>query len=181
MSTGIDPQEATHAHPKVEKAMHWLDFAFWSVAGSLAVGAATVVLVFGVQFLRVLSPSMVPALPVGDVVVVRHMPADQVSIGDVVVLRTPREGAPYIHRITRIERDDRGLTVYTKGDANPVEDPWAVRLFEPQVHVLVMVLPLNGLTHLMDHAQPLVLPLFLIGVGATGVFAWYAIVRREDE
>ena len=49
--------------------------------------------------------------------------ADDISVGDVLVYVNPELGYPIIHRVINIT--DEGYV--TKGDHNPVQDPWIVK------------------------------------------------------
>jgi len=66
----------------------------------------------------VFSESMVPVLNKGDMIFVHNN--GEFEVGDIVVYETSQAPYPIIHRI--IEVDDN--TISTKGDANPVADPW---------------------------------------------------------
>ncbi|MGH3435639.1 MAG: signal peptidase I [Sciscionella sp.] len=108
--------------------------AFVSALGGIVV-AAIVALVLaltlvpavgGGHTLTVLSGSMVPALPVGSVVVDRPIPAASLQVGDVVTYATTDEvsGAPILitHRIVAIHAGATATVFTTKGDANNVAD-----------------------------------------------------------
>ncbi|MBR9679867.1 MAG: signal peptidase I [Candidatus Altiarchaeota archaeon] len=57
----------------------------------------------------------------GDALVI--VEANNISVGDVVVYVNPELGYPIIHRVVNIT--DNGYT--TKGDHNPVADPWVIQ------------------------------------------------------
>jgi signal peptidase len=79
------------------------------------------------QTFYVRSGSMVPAMPVGSLIVATHAPASSLGPGDVIAFSHPRhQGEVVTHRITRIEDGPDGPVFVTKGDANAVEDPWRV-------------------------------------------------------
>lgn len=73
---------------------------------------------------------MQPHLPVGTLVVTERVPASQIRDGDVVVFARPgHAGETVVHRVTRITpTGDGALQAHTRGDANPVEDPWTLRV-----------------------------------------------------
>ena len=91
---------------------------------ALAVGL--VPLLAGGHTLTVLSGSMVPALPVGSIVVERPASAQSLGVGNIVSYATRDEitGVPVIvtHRIISIHHTRFGLQFTTKGDANNVAD-----------------------------------------------------------
>ena len=68
----------------------------------------------------VMSGSMEPTLPVGSVVFIDEMAADEVEIGDAIAFRI---GENYVtHRIL----DKKDGCYVTKGDANDSMDPWQI-------------------------------------------------------
>lgn len=78
--------------------------------------------VFGTQnpFYVVSSGSMVPALQVYDIIVVRgNAPFEQVAVGDIIVFDRPSDhDRVIVHRVTAVTDSDP-YTVRTQGDANP--------------------------------------------------------------
>ena len=98
-------------------------------AGALAVGLA--VRTDQVRCLRVLTGSMSPTVPAGSLVVGTPVTARAVHIGDVVMFvppppyRTPG-GAPVVHRVAHVTSTHGFRYLTTKGDGNPVADPWLI-------------------------------------------------------
>ena len=66
----------------------------------------------------VFSESMVPVLNKGDMIFVHNN--GEFEVGDIVVYQTAQTPYPIIHRIIEMEGD----MISTKGDNNPVADPW---------------------------------------------------------
>jgi signal peptidase I len=67
------------------------------------------------------SGSMAPAIPTGSVALVHRVPADQLSTGDVV---TVRSGGSFVtHRIVALSRSGDSATLQLRGDANGAPDP----------------------------------------------------------
>ncbi|MGH3494361.1 MAG: signal peptidase I [Sciscionella sp.] len=97
-----------------------------AVIAAVALALTLVPAIGGGHTLTVLSGSMVPALPVGSVVVDRPAPSASLRTGDVVTYATTDEvsGRPILitHRIVAIHRSAQGTTFTTKGDANNVAD-----------------------------------------------------------
>jgi signal peptidase len=96
---------------------------------ALALAAACAVLalstlprLFGYETLVVLSGSMGDAAPTGSVVVGRRTPAEDVEVGDVILMRREAQ-PPVLHRVIEKVRRDGETVVRTKGDANPRPDP----------------------------------------------------------
>jgi signal peptidase len=68
----------------------------------------------------------------GSLVLSEVVPVAELEVGDVITYRPPGGDHPITHRISWIGRDDSGRRIYrTKGDANPVADPWTFRLDRP--------------------------------------------------
>lgn len=110
-----------------------------------AVGAAVLVVLLHVGFAPVLSPSMEPSFAAGDLLVTRSVPTAEVGVGDVVVL--PRPDAPgerYAHRVISRDDSEGAVVVRTKGDANPAEDPQALRIVSDTVPVAIGDVPFAG-------------------------------------
>jgi signal peptidase len=75
---------------------------------------------FGYQTLAVLSGSMEPVYPVGSIVFVQKVPAEEIKVGDPITFRVSNDGTYATHRVVRIDSDQKQFI--TKGDANDVED-----------------------------------------------------------
>ena len=87
---------------------------------------------------RVLTGSMDPVVPAGALVTSRPVDAASIVPGDVVMYVPPAPfvtgGTPVAHRVTAVERENGDVLVRTKGDANPVEDPWTLNASRSTVH-----------------------------------------------
>ena len=60
------------------------------------------------------------------------VPVADLRVGDVITYMPPAGDHLITHRISWIGRDDAGRRIFrTKGDANPVADPWTFRLDQP--------------------------------------------------
>jgi signal peptidase len=92
-----------------------------------AVGIISVLIVFfsfgflGVQPTIIYSGSMRPTLDVGDIVIVKEVPIEDIEEGDIVRFRT--ENVTIIHRIHSVFEVDDTKFFMTKGDANDNPDP----------------------------------------------------------
>lgn len=105
-------------------------------------GALWIVVVLGVvvyfhfvvpPFIAVPTGSMVPALHIGDLAIVRPITAAQVRVGEIIVVHLPPSIQQFyhyppsvIHRIIRITHQNGHEAFRTKGDANPYPDPYVV-------------------------------------------------------
>lgn len=68
----------------------------------------------------VFSESMIPVFYRGDMLIVYG--TKDVKIGDIVVFDVPQKKYPIIHRVYSINNG----VIETKGDHNPVKDPWII-------------------------------------------------------
>ncbi|KAG5485773.1 hypothetical protein LSCM1_07185 [Leishmania martiniquensis] len=72
----------------------------------------------------VLSGSMEPGYQRGDVLLLHHLPAHPVTVGDVIVYSLPEHEIPIVHRVLRIHEraEDHKKLYLTKGDNNVNDD-----------------------------------------------------------
>ena len=82
--------------------------------------------IMGYGFMRTLTGSMEPAIPVHSFIVVDTDNSQVYQVGDIITVHASEaalEGSLNTHRIVSVEAASDGSPVYhTKGDANPVED-----------------------------------------------------------
>ena len=102
----------------------------WTVSvatAALAAFAAALVTVriLGYSAAVVMGGSMMPAIPMGSLILIESTSPAAVSVGDVITFTLPDR--LITHRVIGIERDDAGLRLLTKGDANDAPDAIAVR------------------------------------------------------
>lgn len=132
-------QESRSATPSRREESH-LSWLFTGVAAILIVWFSLGV--FSIFPRVIISGSMVPAIDIGDVVIVKKTAGEQVQLGEVILF--PLEEMPTVHRVIEVRRIDDGPPVFvTKGDANDSPDPDPV----PADHVLgevIMVVPKVG-------------------------------------
>jgi signal peptidase len=76
--------------------------------------------------LGVASASMAPAIEPGDAVLVRMVPADRVTAGNIVTFRDPHRGVLLTHRVVSTRAAGGRLTVVTRGDANTGSETWSI-------------------------------------------------------
>lgn len=69
------------------------------------------------------SGSMSPSYPAGSLLLIEHVSADQLAVGDIVSVRRPALDAVVTHRIIGLERAGDQVRVQTRGDAAPAADP----------------------------------------------------------
>lgn len=64
---------------------------------------------------------MLPEIGIGDVVIIKKIPADAVEVGDVIQFKA--NNIKIAHRVVEIEKDAKGERAFwTKGDANRSRD-----------------------------------------------------------
>lgn len=77
----------------------------------------------GYRLLSVQSESMVPRISKGDLVAVKNVPEQQLAVGDVITYTDPVDPALLItHRIVKLQLENSGAEIVTKGDANAAAD-----------------------------------------------------------
>jgi len=94
------------------------------------------------------SGSMVPVLNVGDIIIVRGVDPQTVTVGTIIIFHSPYEyDMPIVHRVIALLNDGGSLFFETKGDHNGVQDGWRVPA-ENLMGVYVMKVPYIGLISL---------------------------------
>jgi signal peptidase len=121
---------ATPARWPIHRAGRILAQLAFATLALVAVGIGVITIgprVLPFQTLIVISGSMEPVLPVGSVVILEHISADQLVVGDVIAFRRPdRPDVVVTHRIVGVDESSAGRGFTTKGDASGVADPWLV-------------------------------------------------------
>jgi signal peptidase I len=73
------------------------------------------------------SESMIPTLERGDLIVIRSISSEEVTVGDVIVFNTPSPyPSPIIHRVKSISNYRNTYYFQTQGDNNPLPDRFLV-------------------------------------------------------
>jgi signal peptidase len=145
------------------------------------VGIAVAVFWFHLSARPVLSGSMRPRFAPGSVIVTRSLPVNQVRPGDIIMFTPPGWSASVAHRVVSVSGPADHPVISTKGDANPVKDPWHARLNGTTVPEVVASVPWLGwaMTDVAHHWLRAFLIAFVgLGVGIPGV---RAILRGPDE
>ena len=104
-------------------------FAVWCAIGVVCGLVALVVAprAAGVTPFTVLTGSMRPSLPPGDVVLSEAVAPLSVRPGDVVTFHDPSRGGELVtHRVKSMRRDGPVVRFVTQGDANDVPERWTV-------------------------------------------------------
>jgi len=95
-----------------------------ALAGALALAVAPRLL--GYSTLVVQGGSMGQSIPNGSLVFARHVAAEDVRLGDVILVQEEGDGGtsrPRLHRVAWLDRQGGQILVQTKGDANESPDP----------------------------------------------------------
>lgn len=125
------------------------------------------------QVRPVLSGSMRPVFPIGGVLITQRVPTSSLRVGDVAVLHPPgNPGITYIHRIVWIEHRGSQTLVRTKGDANPIADPWTARIDGPVAYEGRYVLPYVGYAAVWIHSPAGRRVLLALAGAAFGLCGW---------
>ena len=119
---------------------------FAATYGSVAV--LKVVLNTESPLMVVSSGSMIPTLNVGDIILVRGVDPNTVTVGTIIIFHSPYDySMPIVHRVIAISNEGNGLFFSTKGDNNPGPDGWSVPA-QNLMGVYVAKLPYVGLISL---------------------------------
>jgi signal peptidase len=155
-----------------------------ALVGLVLAFAAGVVLAgaFGYERYVITSGSMTGSYDRGSLVFERPVPVARLRVGDVITYSPPIGGGPtgrVTHRIAWIGRGRDGRPVFrTKGDANPVADPWTFTLDQPLQARAVLGLPYVG--YVLAALQERRVRLGLLGVPALAfALASVAALWRE--
>lgn len=158
-----------------------------------AITAAVIVVAFRLAFAPVLSPSMEPTFGPGDLLITRALPANQIAVGDVIILPVPQggsltastgvgEGAQagdrYVHRVIDVSYRDGKPVVKTQGDNNPAPDPWQLQIDSAQVPEVVTAVPNVGKLSLLTQAAWVRITLILLVAGFALVGIKRALLDR---
>jgi len=91
------------------------------------------------------STSMVPTLQVGDIVIVKGVDPETITVGTIIIFQSPSGSIDIIHRVIGITKERGTLYFQTKGDNNGAPDPWSPGVPEQNVKgVLVARIPYVG-------------------------------------
>lgn len=110
----------------------------------------------------IIGPSMTPTIPLWSVIVVEPVDPSAIRAGDVITFQRPDEPSMKVtHRVARVVTTDHGPAFITKGDHNPVRDPWRVDYVDSGYRVVAHV-PWVG--WVLTQAQGRLARVFLVAV-----------------
>ena len=126
------------------------------------------------------STSMVPTLNVGDIVIVKGVDPNTITVGTIIIFRSPGGSIDIIHRVIGIMKEGNVLYFQTKGDHNAGPDPWSPGVPESNVKgMLLAKVPYIGYVTLSLQGPPgIILILFLIFLMI--VFEYYDSRKKQS-
>lgn len=162
-------------------AWRWLVTSLMVVLTVSFLGLAAAVLTLHLSVQPVLSGSMRPTFAPGAAIVTRTVAVNRVRPGDIIVITPPGWSASVAHRVVTVAQIEGHTVVTTKGDANPVKDPWHAQLDGRSVPEVIGSVPglgwiINGVEHQWLKAILIGLLGLMLSVGGTR-----AILRGSGE
>lgn len=142
------------------------------------------------SFMRTLTGSMEPAIPVHSFIVTEGVDPAELQVGDIITFRATEssmEGALNTHRITSVYEDNGQLMFRTKGDANAVEDVAPVAAVNVVGRVVFVSAALGTVVSLFSNPLVffpfIILPLVVLMVFEVAklVKSTKEVARAEDE
>jgi len=111
------------------------------------VGGLRIVLGTETPLMVVSSGSMIPTLNVGDIILVRSINPNNITVGTIMIFHDPQNyDLLIVHRVAEVNHYS-GLNFFTKGDNNPLRDEWRVPASDV-IGVLAYTVPYVGLVSL---------------------------------
>lgn len=142
------------------------------------------------SFMRTLTGSMEPAIPVHSFIVTEGVDPAELQVGDIITFRATEssmEGALNTHRITSVYEDNGQLMFRTKGDANAIEDATPVAAVNVVGRVVFVSAALGTVVSLFSNPLVffpfIILPLVVLMVFEVAklVKSTKEVARAEDE
>jgi signal peptidase I len=146
-----------------------------------AVAAALILLpaALGWQRYAIVSGSMTGTYDRGSLVIDDVVPVADLEVGDVITYTPPAGDHLVTHRIAWIGRDAQGRRLFrTKGDANPVADPWTFRLDRPKQARVLFGVPYVGFALAALGRRDVRMALIGLPAGAIAAFSFVGLWRK---
>lgn len=135
------------------------------------------------SFMRTLTGSMEPAIPVHSFIVTEEVDPSSLQVGDIITFRATEssmEDALNTHRITSVYEENGQLMFHTKGDANAVEDAAPVAAVNVVGRVVFVSAALGTVVSLFSN--PLVFfPFIILPLVVLMVFEIAKLVKSTKE
>jgi signal peptidase len=152
--------------------------ALWAMLLTGVVGFAA--LAIGPRFLpyrtvTMLTGSMGETAPPGSMVVDVAEPVAALRPGQVISFHAPVAGRPVVtHRVLSVQHRAGQVLIRTRGDANPVADPWLARVDDQTVWRMQAAVPhLGQLIRLLRTSAARVL---LVWVAPAALLVWFLVL-----
>ena len=142
---------------------HGLNVAIVAALAVVMATGAAAVFWFHLAVHPVLTGSMRPTFGPGWVVITRPIPVSHVKVGEILLFKPPGSNASFTHRVIRVEGTPNHPIIMTKGDANPVADPWKAQLKGSTAYQVVGEAPKLG--WLLAGGAQLWIRALLVGIG----------------
>lgn len=142
--TPATPRWAASSRARVIAASRVIGTCFATIITLAMLGLFVVAPLLHIGFSPVLTGSMRPAYAPGDLLITVQADVSSLNPGQIAVFTPPGETVPYAHRITAISGSPAQPVLTTKGDANPAPDRWRATLTQPQVPVVIAIVPSAG-------------------------------------
>lgn len=122
------------------------------------------------SFLVVTSRSMEPTINAGDMVITRAEPRTAIETDEIVVLPVPEDPRlRYSHRVVSAEDIATGTLIKTRGDANPEDDAWTLRVISDEVPKVIAVIPTAAIFNGPISRRTMIYSLFTFGIFLFGL------------
>ncbi|WP_221585951.1 signal peptidase I [Microbacterium sp. G2-8] len=117
-------QHARREKPRVARVAGEVLLWFAAVGGLVCIALVVLAWAFDITLMMFRTGSMAPTIPAGSVAIVKHVPAAEIDVGDIVTVDRD-EQLPVTHRVTSIEEGsiDAERVITMRGDANASDDP----------------------------------------------------------
>ena len=99
--------------------------AIISIVALWFIGTTLFLKLFGLSGYYVRTKSMEPTISQGSIVFVEKIDFDDITVGDVLTFQSADTTRRFTHRVVKI--DSKNVLLYTRGDANNVDDPEPAR------------------------------------------------------
>jgi signal peptidase len=97
---------------------------------------------------------MSPGMPTGSIAIAQREPVSDLRLHDVAVFHPPSSPRViYMHRVIKLEHTHGEILVRTKGDANPVPDPWTLHITSHSIYIVRYRIPAFGYVVLWVHSK----------------------------
>ncbi|MEM3833173.1 MAG: signal peptidase I [Thermoprotei archaeon] len=116
------------------------------------------------------SGSMSPTLEKGDLIISVGVNTSNLKVGDIILFKSPlNPNIIIVHRIIEIDNTGNTILIKTKGDNNPIADPWIVNGNQVLGKVILRI-PYLGWPSIISNKISWFLPLILLAIVLAIIF-----------